>query len=564
MIKGPLLSPAACGPHRPGCCTQRNSAPYELGQRASFWVAAGVVAHTLWTSAAPAMTYPLFAEEWHLTHTVTTGVFAIYPIVVAVVLVGFGDVSDYVGRRAAILWGVGASLFGTLLLALAPDVLWLFAGRAFMGVGVGLTAGASTAAMVEFSGKGAAKRAATITTIAQAVGFAAALLLGGALIQYAPLPTRLNFWVLSAVLAALFAAAWFLPRRTGSEAQGRWRPKTPFLPTPLRNVFAVAAAAVTSAYTHGVLILSLGSQVARDLVGSPNALVNGAALSLFAIASAVVGIGARRLQPRAAMTGGAAASALGMVLLAAAVAHHHLPVFLAATAISGAGYSLLFFSGLEAINSAAPAEHRGGVLSAVYLLAYVSLGAVSLLLGAVATAHGLGFAVNLGAGVIALFSVITVALVAMTRAGSIQIAIPPKSEGQHMIRTTPEKNKALVLEAFDTLFNKRDYDAASRFWSDKYTQHSAHIKPGREGLFNLIKASPASLKYEPGLILAEGDFVIVHGRFSGVGLPRNWIAADIVRIADGVLAEHWDVLQDEAARAESKSGLPMFGDSFTG
>jgi len=141
MINGHLLHPA--GPHRPASCTQRNSAPYELGQRTSFWVAAGVVAHTLWTSAAPAMTYPLFAEEWHLTHTVTTGVFAIYPIVVAAVLVGFGDVSDYVGRRAAILWGVGASLVGTLLFALAPDVLWLFVGRAFMGIGVGLTAAPS-------------------------------------------------------------------------------------------------------------------------------------------------------------------------------------------------------------------------------------------------------------------------------------------------------------------------------------------------------------------------------------------------------------------------------------
>jgi predicted SnoaL-like aldol condensation-catalyzing enzyme len=125
------------------------------------------------------------------------------------------------------------------------------------------------------------------------------------------------------------------------------------------------------------------------------------------------------------------------------------------------------------------------------------------------------------------------------------------------------KNKALVLEAFDTLFNKRDYAAAERFWSSNYIQHSAHIEPGREGLFNLIKASPATLKYEPGLIVADGDFVIVHGRFSGTGLPRNWIAADVVRIADGVLAEHWDVLQDEATRAESKSGLPMFGESFT-
>jgi predicted SnoaL-like aldol condensation-catalyzing enzyme len=131
-----------------------------------------------------------------------------------------------------------------------------------------------------------------------------------------------------------------------------------------------------------------------------------------------------------------------------------------------------------------------------------------------------------------------------------------------MDQSTESKNKALVLEAFDTLFNKRDYAAAERFWSSNYVQHSAHIEPGREGLFNLIKASPASLKYEPGVIVADGDFVIVYGRFSGTGLPRNWIAADVVRIADGVLAEHWDVLQDEATRAESKSGLPMFGDGF--
>jgi predicted SnoaL-like aldol condensation-catalyzing enzyme len=115
-----------------------------------------------------------------------------------------------------------------------------------------------------------------------------------------------------------------------------------------------------------------------------------------------------------------------------------------------------------------------------------------------------------------------------------------------MNQSRESKNKELVLKAFDTLFNKRDYAAAGRFWSSNYIQHSAHIEPGRKGLFNLIKASPASLKYEPGVTVAEGDFVIVQGRFSGTGLPRNWIAADVVRVADGVLAEHWDVLQDEA------------------
>jgi predicted SnoaL-like aldol condensation-catalyzing enzyme len=136
------------------------------------------------------------------------------------------------------------------------------------------------------------------------------------------------------------------------------------------------------------------------------------------------------------------------------------------------------------------------------------------------------------------------------------------NEEKEMNQTKEAKNKALVLEAFDTLFNKRDYATAERYWSPNYIQHSAHIEPGREGLFNLIKSTPRTLKYEPGVIVAEGDFVIVHGRFSGNGRPVNWVAADVVRIADGVLAEHWDVLQDEATRAESKSGLPMFGDRF--
>ena len=128
--------------------------------------------------------------------------------------------------------------------------------------------------------------------------------------------------------------------------------------------------------------------------------------------------------------------------------------------------------------------------------------------------------------------------------------------------TQEEKNKALVLEAFDTLFNKRDYAAAERYWSPHYIQHSAHIEPGRDGLFNLIKSLPPTLNYEPGTIVAEGDFVIVHGRFSGFGRPVNWIAADILRIENGILVEHWDVIQDEATRESSKSGLPMFGDKF--
>jgi predicted SnoaL-like aldol condensation-catalyzing enzyme len=125
-----------------------------------------------------------------------------------------------------------------------------------------------------------------------------------------------------------------------------------------------------------------------------------------------------------------------------------------------------------------------------------------------------------------------------------------------------EQNKALVLEAFETLFNKRDYAAAQRFWSPDYIQHSAFFEPGRYGLFNAIKAFPAEMRYENAVIVADGNHVIAHGRFSNTGLPADMIAADIIRMEGGLLAEHWDVIQDEATAAESKSGLPMFGDAF--
>ena len=133
-----------------------------------------------------------------------------------------------------------------------------------------------------------------------------------------------------------------------------------------------------------------------------------------------------------------------------------------------------------------------------------------------------------------------------------------------MSRNTEQeaKNKALVLEAFETLFNRRDYPAAERYWSPHYIQHSAHIPPGREGLFDLVRNTPATMRYESALTVADGDYVLLHGRFSGIGQPAAWVVVDIVRLEGGRLAEHWDVIQDEATKEQSKSGHPMFGTSF--
>jgi hypothetical protein len=184
----------------------------------------------------------------------------------------------------------------------------------------------------------------------------------------------------------------------------------PSVPRDVRKAFVLASVAMMTAYTHGVLVLSLGGQVAHDLVGSPNAFVNGVVLSLFAIVSGVVGIVARSFRAPVAMVLGALASAMGMGLLALSLARHDLPIFLLANSIAGAGYSFLFLSAIEVINAAAQAHHRGGVLSAVYLLAYLSMGTVAPVLGVVATARSLRLAVELGAGAIAVLSLTTLVL----------------------------------------------------------------------------------------------------------------------------------------------------------
>lgn len=381
-----------------------------FGPRAGFWVAAAVVANTLWTSAAPAMTYRLYAADWGLSTTVTTAIYAVFPIVVVAALVGLGDLSDHIGRRAAILLGLAASFVGTLLFALAPDIAWVFAGRAFQGLGVGLAAGPATAAMVEFAAGGQSQRTSAVTTAAQAVGLTGATIVGGGLIEYVPFPTHLNYWVLSAAIALLFAAAWFLPRHRRDGIREAWRPRLPAIPPALRRPFTAASLAATTGFALGAMMLSLGGQVAHDVIGSPNALVNGAAIALFPIVAGIVGILARRLPSTTAIVFGGVATTTGMALLALSAAQHSLAIFLVAALAGGSGYSLLFTGGLGLLSARAPAAQRGATLSALYLVAYLMQGVIALLLGMVATRWGLAPAIELGAGIIAVMSMVAVGL----------------------------------------------------------------------------------------------------------------------------------------------------------
>lgn len=121
----------------------------------------------------------------------------------------------------------------------------------------------------------------------------------------------------------------------------------------------------------------------------------------------------------------------------------------------------------------------------------------------------------------------------------------------------PERNKALVIEAMTSLFQRRDATAVDRLYAPDYIQHNPDIPQGRDALRTLVADLSDDVHYEPGLIVAEGDLVAIHGRIRGWGAVPQ-IVVDLFRVEGGRLAEHWDVLQNEVPVAVASGGVPMF------
>jgi predicted MFS family arabinose efflux permease len=365
-----------------------------LPVRARFWTAAAVVVVALWSSGAPALVYPVYEQAWGLTPAVITAIFAVYPVVLVVVLVVFGGISDYIGRRVTMLAGLGSIIVGVLIFALAPDVAWLFAGRIFQGIGVGLALSPAGAALVEYGRS--ASRASSINTLATAVGLTIATVLGGGLVQYAPWPRELTFWVLLVVTVALAVAVFFLPRNDRSAEPGaRWRPRPIRVPRSLRGVVTAASLGAATSFAVGAVLISLGAQLIKDVLHTDNALVAGIVLAISSMVGGVVSIAARRLAPRTAVASGAFLGAFAIGLLVVSANLSSLLLFIVTSVIFGAAYGMLFLGSLGLINRYAQPDHRAGTLSVVYLVAYLGQGTVAIGLGLLATALGLAPALSI-------------------------------------------------------------------------------------------------------------------------------------------------------------------------
>lgn len=394
-----------------------------FSRRGSFWASAAVLALCLWASGAPSVLYPTYAAEWMLSSTVITTVFATYPVVLLVVLLVFGSLSDVIGRRLAMLLGVGLILVSALVFVAAPDVSWLYLGRALQGAGAGLAIGAASASLVENNTSSNPRLASSVTTASTALGLTLALLASGTLAEYAPLPRQLSFWVLVALSGVVFVAVLLMPGRSagvqadrGLQAPGalapRWRPQALHVPRPALRVFVVSTLAVSLAYSVGAVFLSLGASIARDLTGTTNLLVIGA---LLAVSSGMIGataIALQRIHSHIAVIVGSVVSIAGLALLEFCASSGSIALFLLWCIVGGIGYSLVFMGGLALLARTTQAQHRGATLSALYLFSYLFQAVTAIGAGVLATGLGLAASVDIVSPIVVVLAV-TVGLLAV-------------------------------------------------------------------------------------------------------------------------------------------------------
>lgn len=355
-------------------------------RRTAFATAALTAALALWTSGAPSVVYPVYGWLWHVPPATTTLVFGIYPLALLVVLGLFGGISDRIGRRAAIVFGLALMAVGTLAFALAPSVGVLLAGRVLTGAGVGFALSAATAALADSMPEGRGHLAGAFATASTASGLTIALVLGGVFLRFVGDPLHASYWPLLAGILVTLLLALRLP--TGLGSPGR-RLQVLRVHGSMSGVVAQGTLGVAAAFGTGGVVLALGADVAVGLLGTTDPLVIGLLLALSAAVIGVTALLARKVRASRAAPIGAAAMIVGLGALVVASGIGSLAVFIASIVVTGVGYSLLFAAGIGAAAELAPAEHRASTVSAVYFGGYLVQGLTAIGVGSLATSAGL-------------------------------------------------------------------------------------------------------------------------------------------------------------------------------
>ena len=388
-----------------------------LSGLAAFGAVAAVIAVAFYASATPSPLYGVYQARWHFSTPVLSLVYATYAVGVLVSLLLVGSLSDQTGRRPVLAWSLAGLLVSAVIFTAASSVAWLFVARALQGLSTGAALGAAGAALIDLHPTANTRTAALVNGVVALGGLGIGALLSSALVQYLPAPRVVPFLVVAAMIVLLLGLVSAMPEPVSRQGRTVIRPQRPGVPPETRGPFALAALGVIGSWSIAGVYLALGPALAGHLLQTHNELAGGAAAAALMGAGALAQITGRNLPNRTLTVAGSALVAVGMALTATAVAVGSAPFFLAASALAGIGFGLAFMGALRHLSAAIPPDRRAEVMSAFYVVGYLSLALPAVAAGIVAGAVGL-------AETFELFSAGVVMIALLVAAGGRRIEDP--------------------------------------------------------------------------------------------------------------------------------------------
>ncbi|WP_435604461.1 MFS transporter [Streptomyces sp. bgisy130] len=358
-------------------------------RRLGYPAAAGVFAVGMAGTTLPTPLYGLYRAQLGFSELIVTVVFAVYALGVITVLLLAGNVSDEVGRRPVLLCALGLSAASALCFVFEGGLPILLLGRVLSGFAAGLFSGAATAAVLELARPGQEAHAGFAATAANMGGLGCGPLLSGLLAQYAPWPLVLPFLVHLVLVAGAAGVTWFLPETVGAPHRlHKLRPQGLRLPPEVRGVFTPSAVAAFAGFALLGLFTAVAPSFLHETLGVRNLAVAGMVVFTVFLGSTAGQSLTERIGVRRALPGGCLVLVVGLLLVATSLAVTSLPLLVGGAVCGGVGQGLAFRAGLTAVGHAAPPAHRGGTISAFFLVAYlgislpvVGVGALTLVLG---------------------------------------------------------------------------------------------------------------------------------------------------------------------------------------
>ncbi|MFG2595876.1 MFS transporter [Streptomyces sp. NPDC048462] len=355
-----------------------------------YLAAAVVFAIGMAGTTLPTPLYGLYQQQIGFSELMVTVVFAVYALAVITVLLLAGNHSDKVGRRPVLLCAMALSAASAGCFLLERGLPLLFAGRLLSGFAAGLLSGAATAAVIELAAPGQKARAGFAATAANMGGLGCGPLLSGLLAQYTPWPLTLPFWVHLGLVAVASGITWFLPETVADPK--RWprpAPQGMAVPPEVRGVFVPASVAAFAGFALLGLFTAVAPSFASQTLGVHNAAVTGAVVFSVFLASTFGQSLTQRFGARRALPAGCGILMAGLVLVASSLIAESLPLLVLGALCGGTGQGLAFRAALTLVSGAAPAEHRGGTISAFFVVAYTGISVPVVGVGAIATWLGL-------------------------------------------------------------------------------------------------------------------------------------------------------------------------------